>query len=392
MFTPAHIARTFLVSVVAAWLAAPAFSEPTDFFALHTGLDPDTVRYIKAWSGDPNAVESLRARLSQVPPPANALDGWSLLCKFGFRTGNYAQAIHDCSKAVELDPKGGDADTLAKVKLLEHQPAPRAYGSARVPVSPGVQIPVTAGDYRGVAMADTGAGISFMMQSVARTAGVKMLGASGKVGTSTASVDGRLGLISEVRIGGAVVKNIPVVVMPDAKLTFSHGKETVKIPFLLSLNSLANFGRVAWLDHDKWLALGSAAPTSFPGAVPMIWHPLGIAVPLAGPGGVRAAHFDSGANISFLFDRALPLLSSAERAQIVETTRTLGGIGGVIEEKVRKLPVATFVLAGHPLVLKDVKVVKEPHTGEAARLGEDVLQSYSAVVFDFGAMTFSVSP
>jgi hypothetical protein len=56
------------------------------------------------------------------------------------------------------------------------------------------------------------------------------------------------------------------------------------------------------------------------------------------------------------------------------------------------VPQASLTLAGQPLVLKNLDIAKQPATGEAARLGEDVLQAFSAVVFDFGAMTFSVSP
>src|SRR5262249_17879462 len=157
-------------------------------------------------------------------------------------------------------PKGNDADTLVIVKLLAHEPKPRHHGSAHVPVTPGARVPVTAGAYDGKAVADTGAQISVMMQSVARSPRVKILGVSGKVGRTTASVAGQIGLIPEVKIGAAVLNNIPVLILPDAQLTFSDGKETISLPFILSVYALADFGRVAWLDHDKWLALGSAAP------------------------------------------------------------------------------------------------------------------------------------
>lgn len=365
-------------------LASPVLgSALPDFYGPRAGVDADTTVYLDALSGSVPGIARLRARLERTPTPKHAADGWSFLCKFDLHIGGYATAIDDCKRAVRLDPAGGDAQTLAIAELLAGKPAPSFHGSARVPVSPGVQVPVEAGRYNGVAIADTGAGISFMMHSVAEAAGVKKLGVSGKVGTATSAVIGQLGLIPEVKIGGAFIDNIPVVVMPDAKLVFSNGKETVRLPFLMSLYALAGFGRIAWLDHDKWLAIGSAAPRPMAHAVPMIWHPLGIAVPLRGPGGVRAAHFDSGANISFLFDDALPLLSATEKGQLAVTMRTIGGVGGVVRERVRKLPVASFVLAGQPLVLKNVKVVKEPDTGEVARLGEDVFQMYSTVVFDF---------
>jgi len=383
---------SFFVHVALALLAAPALGGTVDFFSAREVMDADTALYLDAWSGHPGDVERVRARLSQTPAPANAYEDWSLLCHFEFYGGQYLRAIPDCEKAVATKPEGDAPDTLVIVKLLAHEPRLRAKGSARVPVTPGSRVPVKADMYDGVAVADTGAQISVMMESVARSARVKILGASGKVGSTTASVAGQIGLIPEVKIGGAVLNNIPVLVLPDAQLTFSDGKVTVSLPFILSVYALAEFSRVAWLDHDKWLALGKAAPTSFPGAVAMIWHPNGIAVPLEGPGGRHAAHFDSGADFSYLYESGVALLSDAGRASIVESKRKIGGVGGIVEQEVRRVPQADLGLAGQPLVLKNLDVAKELESGEAARLGEDVLRAYGAVVFDFGAMRFSVSP
>ncbi|MGN6149650.1 MAG: retropepsin-like aspartic protease [Rhizomicrobium sp.] len=374
-------------------VAMPAFAATTpDFFSPRAGLDADTALYLDAWSGRGDRVEALRARLNQVTAPANAYDGWSFLCNFEYHTAQYAKAVPDCEKAIALNADGGDANTLANMKLVADQPPPQAYGAARVPVTSGVHVPVKAGGYDGTAIADTGAQVSVMMQSVATAARVKMMGASRNVGSTTATVSGQIGLIPEVKLGDAVVKNVPVLVLPDAQLTISDGKKSVSLPFILSLYALADFGRIAWLDHDKTLALGSAAPASLPGAVPMIWHQLGIAVPLEGPGGRRTAQFDSGADSSYLYESGAALLSDAERASIIKTKRKIGGVGGIVEEEIRRVPQASLMLAGQPLVLKNLDIAKQPETGEAARLGEDVLQAYSAVVFDFGAMTFSVSP
>lgn len=355
-------------------------------------MDADTALYLDAWSGHASAVERLRARLHQIPAPEHAYEGWSFFCELEFHSGKYGRAIPDCEKAIALNPQGGDASTLLMVRLLAHQPPPRAQGSARVPVAPGVRVPVAAGAFHGLAIADTGSQISVMMQSVARAAGVKLLGASGTVGSTTASAAGQIGLIPEVKIGGAALKHIPVLILPDAQLTFSDGKETVSLPFFLSLYALAELGRVAWLDHDRWLALGSAAPAPFAGAVPMIWHPTGIAVPLDGPGGRRAAQLDTGADLSYLYDSGAALLSGAERARIVNGRRKIAGVGAVVEQEVRRVPQADLRLAGQPLVLRNLNIARQRKTGEAAVLGEDVLQAYSAVVLDFRAMTFSVSP
>ena len=367
-------------------------SDAPGYYAPRAGLDPDHALLMDAWSGKPEIVDRLRARLEAAPAPSIAADGWSFLCNFEEHAGRYAQSASACNKAIAADPHGGDVNTLDVVERLAGLPPPHSYGTARVPVTAGVHIAVRAGAYVGTAIADTGAEISVMMQSVARQAHVRILGDSGNVGDTTGAVTGRIGLLPEVMIGNGVVKDLPVLVLPDAQLIITDGKEVVKLPFVLSLYAMAGFGRVAWLDHDKWLVLGRDAPAGFAGAVPMIWHPRGIAVPLDGPGGRRTAHFDSGANVSYLFDQALPLVSDAERAQIVASTRKIGGVSGVVEENIRKLPAASFMLAGQGLVLRNVDVAAAPETGEAARLGEDVLADYQAVVFDFEKMQFSISP
>jgi hypothetical protein len=309
------------------------------------------------------------------------------LCSFDYHTGRYEQALSDCAAA---DPKDS-ADTFAIVKLVAREQLPRVQGSARVPIKDDMRIPVRAGDYKGNAVADTGAEISVMMQSVAREAHVRLLGPSRNVQGTAGGVTGKIGLLPQVAIGAAVIENIPVLVLPDAQLVLTSGKATLKLPFILSLYAMADFGRIAFLDHCKVLALGAAAPASLPGATPMIWHPEGIAVPLQGPGGIRAAHFDSGANASYLYPAALPLLSEKERARISDNTRKIGGVGGVVEEKIQRLPLANFALAGRPLIFQNIDVAAQPASGEAARLGQDVLRDYATVVFDFGAMTISVA-
>ena len=375
-----------------AWVAFTVSTAAPDYYAPRAGLGRDTVLLLDASSGRAEDITALRARLAATPLPANAGDAWSFLCKFGLHTSDYAQALSDCEKAAATDPQGGNPDALAIVKLLAHEPRVRVHGTARVAIRDDMRIPVHAGDYTGDAIADTGAEISVMMQSVATAAHVRLLGASRDVHGTTGAVSGQIGVIPSVKIGAAEVDNVPVLVMPDAQLVLTSGKASIRVPFILSLYALAGFGRIAFLDHCKMLAIGDDAPMPFAGATPMIWHPAGIAVPLQGPGGIHAAHFDSGANVSYLYPAALPLIAADERARIFDSTRKIGGVGGIVDEKIQRLPLANLALAGQPLQLQNVDVAAQPESGEAARLGQDVLKKYAAVVFDFGAMTFSVSP
>jgi hypothetical protein len=187
-----------------------------------------------------------------------------------------------------------------------------------------------------------------------------------------------------------MLRNLPVLVLPDAQLTLADG--AVRLPFIISLYGFTAFGRMAWLDHGRRLALGDAAPQDFDDAVPMIWHPLGLGVPLDGVGGRRAAHLDSGANISYLLEAGLQLIPPGERVLLGVGHRRIGGVGGVVEEDIERLPRASLALAGHALAFSDIDVAMDAETGEVARLGEDVLDRYAAAVLDFTAMRFSVKP
>src|ERR1700761_8981811 len=115
-------------------LAASAkAADMPDYFAPRAGMDADTALYLDAWSG--KSLDALRARLNASPAPANAADGWSLLCDSDYHAGAYAQAIADCQKAAALDPQGGAGNALAIVQLLVNEAPPRASGFAKVPVT-----------------------------------------------------------------------------------------------------------------------------------------------------------------------------------------------------------------------------------------------------------------
>lgn len=370
-------------------------AQPQDIFAPQAALAPpgsDGRLLRDALFGRPGAADKLRDRLSAAerPDPAFAVKAWAALCMISDRVGDFRQAVADCAASHAVDPAHGGEDTRIVMRRLAHASAPSAQGAALTAIDADGNISVVAGSYTGPALVDTGATLAVMMQSVARTADVRVLGSSRNVTTSTAPVSGQVGIIPRIAIAGATVENLPVLVLPDAQLTFDGGK--VRIPFLLSLAALRAFGRVAWLDHGTMFALGDRAPALSPGAVPVFWHPLGIGLPLDGPNGRFAAHFDTGSNATFLFESGLALVSDSERAALLQSTRRVGGVGGVVREDIKRLPTATLSLAGQPFVLTNTVVAATPANGEAARIGEDMLKRYGTAVLDFRAMEFSLTP
>jgi predicted aspartyl protease len=354
--------------------------------------DVDERLLIAAIFGSRDAANRLRqALMTKAYHHGSQAEAWSFLCTDSYHKGDYQLAIADCTRAVAADKTGrwSGKDTLAMAQLLKDTPTPSLIGNgARVELTADGRIPVTAGDEQIAALADTGAQISVMMQSVADKAGVRIIGESNRVETTTNAVSGKVGVVARVRVGEAELCNLPVLVLPDAALTYEGGK--IQLPFLLSLYAMRQFGRVAWLDYGKVLAFGDAAPPVGAKAVPVFWHPLGVGIPINGPGGRRAAHYDTGSNKTYLYLSGLPIVSKAEKARMTTAERKVGGVGGVVTEKIGRLPQLTLRIGGEELVLINVDVAPTTQSDDAARIGADVYKQAAEVVLDFERMLFSV--
>jgi hypothetical protein len=382
--SPALLSALFVLTLASARAQTDVFLEDAG-----TQATADQRLVVDARLGREGAEERLRARLALAgPKDAISASGWSFLCNISYHRGHYRRAEDDCASAVAADPNDDNRASLDKVRLLRELPQPSLRGlGATAPIDEFGQIKVHAARYAGPAMIDTGAQISVMMQSVAEDAHVRLLGATANAGTTTTAVDASLGVVPRVRIGSAELLDIPVLVLPDSKLTFAGG--AVKLPFILGLHALELFGRVAWLDHYKLLALGDRAAAPQSGA-PLAWYGEGVGVALDGAGGQRMAQLDTGSDATYLFDPGLALLSEVERHALTKATRVIGGVGGVATENVRRLPSASLLIDGQPLALTDVVVSQNSANGEAARIGRDTLERYSRATLDFNRMVLEL--
>src|SRR6185369_12654341 len=144
---------------------------------------------------------------------------------------------------------------------------------------------------------DTGAEISVLPRSNADRLGVHYLPGRTRVGTTTADVNARVGIIPVLRIGAAEVENVPVLVLPDARLTIGGlpGGQARMIPGILGLPVFVAFRRMAWTGHGARLVLGGDGPMPGGPGAPVYWHDDGLGFPVATARGVMGAHFDSGA-------------------------------------------------------------------------------------------------
>lgn len=348
---------------IEAMLRASQFGEP--------GADATIERWLAAHA---DASKGDRAQL------------WHRLCgDYGVR-GWYEADLKACTAEAAVAPKGEDEDDIAMARTLRAMPPVRAIGSAKVPLTPNKlgsrSATIEVNGFASPWFVDSGAEVSVVSQSIADRIKVRMLPGKVQVGTTTAPVDGHMGMVDLLHIGNATIENLPVLVLPDTQLTIA-GLPT--IPAILGLPALVAFHRVAWLGGASELALGTAAPVPPAGSPRLYWHEEGIGVPISTARGTRGAHLDSGANASYLRALGHALLSRAEERSARVHDRRIGGAGGVVQSRQKVLPVLRLRIAGAPVVLKDVSIVEQDHQG-AARIGDDVIAQLDQLTLDFDTM------
>ncbi|MGN6279254.1 MAG: retropepsin-like aspartic protease [Sphingomonas sp.] len=354
---------------VATLLRRSQFGEP--------GADPA----IRGWlAANPRALQADRAQL------------WHRLCSDDGLFGRYAAAVEACTNEAAVAPKGEADDDVAMASLLKGLPPVRAIGSAKVPLIANKlgsrSASITVNGFALPWFVDSGAEVSVVSQSVADRIKVRMLTGNVKVGTTTAPVLGKMGVVDRLTIGDATVENLPVFVLPDAQLTIA---DLPTIPAILGLPALVAFHRVAWLDGAQELALGDAAPEVPANAPRLYWHEEGVGVPISTVRGTRGAHLDSGANASYLRAGGHALLTRRLERSASTHERRIGGAGGVVRSRQKVLPKFTVRLARAPVTLTDVSIVEQDKEG-AARIGDDAIAQLGALTLDFDAMRVAATP
>lgn len=346
---------------------------------------------LRGVSGADAAIERWLARNTRAPLATRAMLAHRLCLNYT-RTIVGARRVAACTLEMKLDPTD-DASALTVARILRRAPAIRVTGSATVRLtrSPTIRSRSIDGVGNGVSLAwivDVGAGMSVLSETAAKRLGVRMLGGAVTAETATSNRPvGSVGMIDRMTIGGATIEHMPVLVLPDAALTFG-GEVTSAI---LGLPALVAFGRVAWLDNGGRMALGAAAPAPSGNALKLYWHPDGVGIPIDLPGGTAGADFDSGAGASTLYLPGFSLLTRDQAEGAVFRDVQISGAGGMEKIRLRTLPRLTFRIGGVPIMVDKPNVEERTDRG-AARIGNDMIDQLETFIMDFRTMTLSVEP
>jgi len=337
------------------------------------------------------AEKDLHSIIHAEPRSHNAYEAHDLLGNMYFRNGMYQEGYEEIVAALQVQPDASDArsmlsiltalNALPKMTVVESKPS-------SVAIKPGSTfLPLKANGKEMTLFFDTGAPISVIGESEAKALGIMTKPVEGKMGDASGQgISGiKLALLSDLRIGGLHLRNVPFVVIDDSGKpwnglpTSRHG--IIGLPVLLAMRTI------------RWTPKGSFE-FGFPvqplkvATCNMLFHNSNPVIDVL----VESKHLDftldTGAvdtDLNPAFAKALPELMKSGTHE----NRSIEGLGGTTNGDSILLPSVTLQIGNRNTVLKPAHVFTEHGNGTwaAGNLGMDVLKQAPAFTLDFGAMT-----
>ncbi|HZV83880.1 MAG TPA: retropepsin-like aspartic protease, partial [Brevundimonas sp.] len=309
------------------------------------------------------------------------------LCDAYGRVGRYRDAHQACASSAGDAPSTGLQQSIAFWATLAGEPPVSVTGAVDAPLTYGwsglAELSTWVNGHDIAWAVDTGAEISVISDSQAERMGARLLDRPvGITGSTPGEAVGRLGMIDQIRVGSAEIRNMPVFVLPDAALTVP---DKGPLPPILGMPAIYVFGSMTFREHGNRLQLGASENDGLAGS-PLKWNPVGFEMVLDLPGGPIDVHLDSGANATELHDAsARPLLSQAQQAALVSRSLTARGVSGAVVRETRQLDGLAVGIGGGVCQLGEVAFGDE-QAGAQGRAGIDLVKGCDTLELNFRTM------
>lgn len=254
------------------------------------------------------------------------------------------------------------------------------------------QIQITARNYTGSWIVDSGASLSVISRSAATKMGLEVSPiANTAEGTASLPVSVHTAVIPEMRIEKAIVRNVAVLVVEDSNLAFPD--INYHIEGSLGLPVLSSFHRVTFYPGGQ-LRFNQTKDTDKKGDSHNLFF--------ESSGLLATADFGHGTQLFSLDTGALLTVLSAQFYRDNKDTLGAGdwawlqleGAGGSLESPAYILRELRANLGGGCAVVRRVPVLTEPSglSNEFyGNIGQSALSSFSSFTLDFDTMRFSVT-
>ncbi len=297
------------------------------------------------------------------------------------------------------EKKGGTRDDAEVLHLLigVKPMTIKWHGSTRLkttwnPIGSRVTELVVNG-VRGQWLLDTGANYSGVSKSFAQKLGLTILPGVAETGSGLTGLENPLhvGVLPSIRIGGATIHNLAVLIFDDSNLKIVIGDHSYQIDAVLGYPAFQVM-RLITFTHDGEFQAGESARRGERG-IPMYLRRL---VPVVNPtvNGVAIPFtLDTGANRTDLSVRYFERFQKADLSWKQDKDESVGA-GGSVKREVYRQPIMRLQLGGKIAVLRDVPITPAKTNAGLDELygniGQDVLDQFESFTLDFANMTFKL--
>jgi hypothetical protein len=237
---------------------------------------------------------------------------------------------------------------------------------------------------------DTGASLSVLTESAAQDLGLALLGSGLKIQSATGKwIDSRVAVVSELRLGEAVVRNAVFLVLRDELLPVRQVRPGVERRGLIGMPILTALKEFIETKEGRLLIPAAPRPRSSRNMLFFGFKPI---VEVLHRGDRLSLCVDIGSSATFLY----PPFFRRYREDIESHSKlrniTMGTLGGSRTVAAHILDEFAFRLADRNVSLPKIIVHTEETHRESAYfdgvLGRDVLARCSRMIFNFESMSF----
>jgi hypothetical protein len=320
-----------------------------------------------------------------------------------FRYSDAVRAYEDLFQhyAALLDAaqKQDDDDDFRTLQLLRDAPpqtilieGPVALRTHRNAVLDTIETELTVNGVTASWLIDTGANFSAVSESFAQRLGVKLSeGKAQSQGITGAENQLRSAILPALHLGGAMVRHVVLIVLPDSSLNVPAGpKHRYQIQAILGYPVLRALGRFTLTRDGQFLA-GPASPSSESGA-PLYMYKLNPLLQCNVGNRPLIFSYDSGADRSAFSDRYFRDFQNQFHG-LHKHRYGMGGAGGVRKMKVFYLPEARLGIGPVTASLRNVPTLPALGTNLSkyyGNLGRDLTDPYDRFTIDFDNMRLSL--
>jgi len=371
------------------------------------GVDRDYVAGILAVrSGRPETAISLLARAlpglrdAQPQRAVQALKALADANMLLYRYPQAADAFNDLEQHFAGQPDSDVTSDAALARILVNAPPQTIAWDGPVQLEARqnpIRSRVAKLDAHGIReewLLDTGANQSVVSRSFAARLGLTPLSGTALVGSGVTGLKSplRAAILPELRVGGATLRNVVVMILDDENLRIGPASGGYQLHAILGFPALKALGSISFTRSGAFLA---SPATNTVSGVPIFMRGLTPAIECDVEGEPLLFTFDTGASSTDLSVRYYEKFRGQNRLWRTREVESGGG-GGSIKRTMFIQPAVTLKVAGSVVTLPDVSIFSTRMNAGIdvlfGNLGQDFVEGFERVTLDFVHMRFSPEP